>query len=75
MRRNVDMKKNICKILGPPILTSEESLEPSTTQESLEPSSSSQESLECKKRPLSPVNSDNSDDDAKRFCPKKTNTF
>lgn len=67
MRSNVDIKKNICKILGPPISTSEESLEPSTTQESLEPSSSLQE---CRKRSLSPVNSDNSEDDAKRFCPE-----
>lgn len=67
MRSNVDMKKNICKILGPPISTSEESLEPSTTQESLEPSPSLQE---CRKRSLSPVNSDNSEDDAKRVCPE-----
>lgn len=70
MRSNVDTKKKICMILGPPISTSEESLEPSKTKESLEPSSSSQGSLGCRKRPLSPVNSDNFEDDAKRFCPE-----
>lgn len=59
MKRNVNMAKNICKILGPLI---------STLGESLEPSSSSQWSVEWRKRPVSSVNSDNSEDDAKRFC-------
>lgn len=59
MKRNVNMAKNICKILGPLI---------STSGESLEPSSSSQWSVECRKRPVSSVNSDNSEDDSKRFC-------
>lgn len=41
MRSNVDIKKNICKILGSPISTSEETLEPSSTsQDLLEPSAS-----------------------------------
>jgi hypothetical protein len=63
MRSNVDMKKNICKLLDPPSTNSMQ--EPSDKS-----SSTMQESLEPRKRPASPENFDENNTDAKRFCPK-----
>ena len=63
MRNNVDMKKNISKILDPPTTTS-------MPEPSSESSSTMLESLEPRKRPASPENLDENNTDAKRFCPE-----
>jgi hypothetical protein len=55
MKSNVDMKKNIYKILDPPVPTSMELQERFSLR--------TDEFLECTKRTLSPPDANNSDED------------
>jgi hypothetical protein len=57
MKSNVDMKKNMCKILEPPIFTGNVLI----TNVGIP---------RVQKRPLSPPDANNSDEDSKRVCPE-----
>jgi hypothetical protein len=61
MKSNVDMKKNIYKVLDPPVPTSME-----LQEKFLLPM---EEFLRCRKWTLSPPDANNSDEDLKMLCP------